>query len=468
MDGEPAISETSVTASEPPYIHILPYELLAEVLLLRVTPPTDTYTSAGVATSVNSVLALSQVCAHWRRVAHGTPRLWLLESFPIFTRSLPERKPRVAFTATEMFLERSAPLPVSIVYSPTLLAGKIRPIPPMMDLICRVAPRWKSFMWESQMTAPEPDIFMRVPSGRLGNLEKVELRLGNLEVWETPAAFSSAPRLRDVTISMLPVTSAIIPMPWAQITRLSLKYLSPQVCLDIIVCCPNVVSVTLNTRQWRQPDTPLITERVCLSKLQDLEIRMSIWTTGENLAPFLQRLQLPALQSLFLWAMIDPVADPFMSPNTRDFISFLNQSPNLSSLSIDSFFSAEEMSDILQYIPSLTTLDFSGGVIKDHFLAALQYSETDSVPLVPKLERLHLEDSGDYTESSVLDMIRSRWWSDDELLAMPPTAVARFKSMELWVRPGNELPPYQKTSKFYEAVNLYREQGLELLGEGFD
>jgi hypothetical protein len=445
-------------------IHILrlPYELLAEIFLLVLEPPTE---DRPVAACVDSILALSQVCAHWRRVAHNTPRLWLLASFPIFA-SGPETT-RMAFTATEMFLRRSAPLPVSIVYPPASESHlfNLKSIPQTMDALSHVAHRWKNFIWESEMAAAEVDILMRIPSGRLDNLERLAMKLSNRGKWDRPTVFSSTPRLRDVTIFMSDATSDILPMPWAQLAQLSLRSAPPQLCLDVLVRCLNVVSVSLDARRWQDRDLPVMSEPICLAHLEHLDIRITPSPSGESFAPFLQCLRLPTLKSLSLWMPIDRHPGWFISPFILDLISFLRRSPDLDILATDCIW-AEEMPGVLQHTPSLTTLSFEGE-IDDNFLATLHYSETDSVPLVPKLERLYLEDASwrDYEESSLLNILRSRWWSDDELLAMPPPAVARLKCVELWMRSANEP---EKTPEFYETVDLYRGQGLELLGDGFD
>ncbi|KAJ6465126.1 hypothetical protein DFH09DRAFT_957421 [Mycena vulgaris] len=95
---------------QPSSIHILPYELLAAILVLARN---HVELKRG-SDSVDEVLVLCQVCAHWREVAHNTPPLWILDNFPITTEK--EGRTRVSFTATEMFLARSAPPPISITF----------------------------------------------------------------------------------------------------------------------------------------------------------------------------------------------------------------------------------------------------------------------------------------------------------------------------------------------------------------
>jgi len=76
---------------------------------------------------------------------------------------------------------------------------------------------------------------------------------------------------------------------------------------------------------------------------------------------------------------------------------------------------SEDIPLILQHTPNFIDLEFSNSQVDNDFFAALRYSETDAAPLVPKLETFVLYDVGeDFTEESFADMVRSRWWSDDD------------------------------------------------------
>ncbi|KAJ7705373.1 hypothetical protein B0H17DRAFT_1175257 [Mycena rosella] len=442
-------------------IQAIPYELLAEIMFFALAPRTDgQYMSVSVC--VNNVLALCQVCAYWRAVAQNTPRLWTLDSFPILITN--GGVGRMATKATEMFLQRSAPLPISIEIVPGLRMCRSYDLPAILDTLIRVAHRWKSFTLASDIPESELAALKRIPAGRLDGLDKLELLFRTREMWGGPEldVFSSAPRLRDVTITVWNTSSINLPMPWGQLTQLTLAYDSPQLCLDILGRCPNLVSVRLRTKQWQEEDVILGAETVSLPHLKTLDITIAIWTMGQHLTPFLHRLKLSALTYLCLSIQLasPESADWYISWFAPALIYFLTRAPNLEFL-YSNRLDAEDMPDILQHTPCMTRLSFAESPVYDEFFAALRYSATDPAPLVPGLETLELADVGeDWNESSLLEMIRSRWWSDDELLAMPtPPAVARLKHV-LWY--SGDFPSW--TPEFTKTLAAYEVQGLKLTG----
>ncbi|KAJ7292786.1 hypothetical protein C8J57DRAFT_6894 [Mycena rebaudengoi] len=443
---------------QPSPIHLLPYELLAEILILALAR--DAYERPW--SSAKEVMALCRVCTFWREVARNTPELWILDHFPITS---PGRDQPISVPATQLFLEQSAPLLISVSIS-AIMCLKTLDLPQRLETLKPFVSRWKSFSMNSESAEDEVAELARIPAANLDNLQTLDLTLhtrSHLRVWECPEldAFKSAPRLRRVTLDLKGETSRIMPMPWAQLTRISLKHDLPQACLDVLACCKSLVSFNLTTKQWPEEDVPDI-RNIFLPHLERLTIFLLIWSTGEHVTPFLQSLELPALKSFSLTVTLQlPVADEwFISSFTPELIHFLTRAPNLEHLTTDSLF-AEEMPEILLHTPSLTELSFSDDNIDDHFFAALQHVESDLVHLVPKLERLILIDVGkDFDESYFADMIRSRWWSDDELLAMSaPPGVVRLRSVEYI---NHMLAPGTFSEEFDKKMELHRSQGLEL------
>ncbi|KAJ7465316.1 hypothetical protein FB451DRAFT_434486 [Mycena latifolia] len=453
-----ALAELEVP--ETPSIHTIPYELLAKILIFALTPRADPKYGGTKVASVDDVLVLCQVCGRWRKVARNTPQLWVADKFP----KIVPKDWKVSFGTTEMFLERSAPLPISINLYPT--ATKYRTygpdLPAILDTLSSAAHRWKSFTMYTADAETDTVALARIPADKLDSLKRLVLTLhnsSNRETWDCPelTVFLPAPRLRDVRIDVRNATSNFLLLPWAQLTRLFLTYDSPQSCLDILVCCSNVVSVDLHTRQWKEEDDIGITRPVCLAHLEVLAIDMIIWEMGEHLAPFLERFKLPALKSLSLsLGLALPIDyDWWISWLTPALIPFLMQSPNLERLYTNDCLYPEDIRDILQHTPSLTKLVFTETSINDDFFAALRYSETEQ--LAPKLETVELLNVGsEFEESSIAEMIESRWWPDDEPLA--PAGVARLKRVQL----QNEYdPPWNFSEEFKEKMRAYRSQGLE-------
>ncbi|KAJ7665351.1 hypothetical protein DFH06DRAFT_1187072 [Mycena polygramma] len=454
--------EGEVLPQPAPPIHMIPVELLAEIMALSLTPCIGKQ-GYEIPSTTADVLVLCRVCSFWRQVASTTPRLWVVQSFPMVQR-------RVTSSAgTELFLKRSAQLPISVYVDPPMYCRQHIELPPM---VINAAPRWKTFqMLYDGGTAPLDAIALaQIRPGSLIKLEKVVLKWGTPKTWPGPEldVFMSAPRLRDVTLQ-LPRLTNILPMPWAQLTRLSLSYESPQACLEVLVQCRSLVSAHFKTEQWLESDSP-IGGTGFLGHLEELNIDMHIRSTGEHLGPFLRRLRLPNLKALSLSLHLFPWVDEyFVSWITPALAFFLTRSPNLDRLELNDLYLAEAdvVPDILQLTPNLTSFALGNGPVDDDFFDALRYAETDVATLVPKLEKLSLigvGDSMDFEEASFAQMMRSRWWSDDERLAMPnPPRVARMKCLTFW----DEDIQYNGTTTLFttemiDTMEAYQSQGLDL------
>ncbi|KAJ6486133.1 hypothetical protein C8R47DRAFT_529913 [Mycena vitilis] len=272
------------------------------------------------------VLALCQVCSFWRQAASNTPGLWLVESFPLMV-STPKA---MSSFWTEIFLDCSAPLLISVSIYPSLHLQRSIELPPV---VISAARRWKTFEMIYDNATGKLDVvaLAQIQPGSLINLENLTLKWHSPEIWQGPELdiFLSAPRLRDVTLDVPPLTN-IPPMPWDQLTRLSLRYDAPQVCLDLLVQCRNLVSAEINAEQWRESDSPphtALAGGITLAHLEELDIRIRICSTGEHLGPFLRRLRPPTLSSLTLTLQVRDDADYFIAWIAPALVSFLSQAP---------------------------------------------------------------------------------------------------------------------------------------------
>ncbi|KAJ7750189.1 hypothetical protein B0H16DRAFT_1549775 [Mycena metata] len=463
-------SEGSVLKQTAP-IYTLAWELLAEIMLLTLTPRIDSnignrrwmrrYPSPATA---KDVLVLCRVCSHWRTVALNTPRLWATITLPIMN---PKNIQEVASLLTNMFLERSAPFPVSIQFYPIFSANETITVPPMVTSACN---RWKTFVVGCDMDEFDVASLARIPLNGLNNLERLQLQWSMPVTWNGSEldVFSSAPRLRDVTIRVPLATSNTLSIPWAQLRHLSLTYMSPQVCLDALASCQNLVSGRFITEQWPElhfPGDSDVARPALLAYLTELEIHTYIWTTGEHLGPFLRRFSLPALKKLTLSLSLEvsPDDEHFISRLTPTLTSLLHSSPNLQYLQLRGCIDAEDMPDVLQRTRNLTELVFRDSQVNDDFFAALTYSR--STPLVPKLETMTLIDIGiAFDETSFGGMISSRWWSYEEPFAMvAPPGVARLRRLKF----RNDIPYPEDTKDFSldfrRTMQQYSSQGFEFV-----
>ncbi|KAJ7361294.1 hypothetical protein DFH08DRAFT_370126 [Mycena albidolilacea] len=265
-----------------PPIHSVPFELFADILVLALILPraTDKFGSR-TSGSLADVLVLCRICSHWRQVGLNTPQLWAQQTFPI---NLHYKKPEIIFlTVTETFLERSALLPISIHFH---IMMKPSEITLLLPALIGAAHRWENLEMHSYKRAEfDPGFLTGIPAGTLANLEKLTLERPRLDAGLD--AFQLAPRLPDVILDLHSGPSSHIPLvSWGQLTHLSLDHNSPQVCLDILVRCTNLVSVHFGTNQWRKEDPPIV-EKCVLKHMEELHVCMAVCATAEHLDPFL-------------------------------------------------------------------------------------------------------------------------------------------------------------------------------------
>ncbi|KAJ7653731.1 hypothetical protein DFH06DRAFT_524976 [Mycena polygramma] len=257
----------------------VPAEILAEIFL-------------HYAALLGPVLTISQVCAHWRQVACTTPRLWTGLLQTRLTRK--KRCSDTYLSTTKTFLERSSPFPIPRMTLP--LANFCDPR--LLDLLFSSAPRWQSLEFCDYFSAR----FRRMPPNTLANLTDVSIRIPRPLENHTSAvsAFLGAPQLCRVNLAV--ESTAHFPMPWAQLTRLTLSEISPQLSLDILLQCTNICEANFRDMEpWAvEPDSaPLVT----LPQLEQLGVYFQEHVDDAiHITPFFTRLELPALAVLNLWA----------------------------------------------------------------------------------------------------------------------------------------------------------------------
>ncbi|KAJ7150341.1 hypothetical protein C8R46DRAFT_1229907 [Mycena filopes] len=370
----------------------LPYELLAEIMVLARTlgPFTKPQLRRFGTSTVHDVLALCQVCSYWRQVAFSTPQLWAGRPLPIILWR-PPGPGRVATLPTEMFLEHSSPLPISISIAPLFMSTTTN----LSPMIAGASHRWKTFKVACDgREDPFDTASLAQISGSLSALEVLMLMWSAPESWDGSElrAFLNAPRLRDVTINIPLVTSNNLSMPWAQLVCLSLTYDSPQMCLDALASCSSLTSAYINTQQWLDSDSPgnSYVGSSLLAHLTELKIIIRIRSNGEHFGPFLRRFNLPGLETLGLqlWERLN--GNPVISQLIPTLTSFLDTCPDLKCLRLSNCVTSGDMGAVLRRTRNLKELDFNNMNVDDDFFAALKRSAP--IPLVPNLESLTLMD----------------------------------------------------------------------------
>ncbi|KAJ7110357.1 hypothetical protein C8R43DRAFT_165574 [Mycena crocata] len=416
----------------------LPVELLRNIFLFTL----DAGNNFG-GSSIKDVLALSQVCCQWRQAALNVPLLWSTR-LPI----LSQKSPGEALAATKVILERSAPIPVPV------FLGLGDDAVPLMDTLFAVPHRWLALTLSTKLLPT----LAQIPEGALTALEALELRGtigGETEPQPNVVVFMLAPRLRHVTLWHAN-TAVSFSLPWSQLTTLALADESPQICLDIIVLCSNLVSATLRMSGWQHSVSLLEPDTVTLQYLTNLEIHISNTSSDEHFAPFLQRLDLPSLTAL---KMYGEYHSGVITWSATAFTLFQKRSPLIEHLQIDHCaLTSEDLQTVVRHSPSLIHLDVfnCSNCIDDAFLASMLYSGPELPPFAPQLEVLWLSSLRcDFEESSLEDMVESRWWTQEEYLLMPsPPIVPRLKDVQY-------TSSRRFSKKFEKRMQVYRTEGLQ-------
>ncbi|KAK7048083.1 hypothetical protein R3P38DRAFT_3617743, partial [Favolaschia claudopus] len=327
----------------------------------------------------------------------------------------------------------------------------------VLDLLLSTAPRWETLEVRDQ-----PFILSalaKLPADTLKQLRTVQLGGGSDGQSEPASAFLCAPLLREITLSIAPRTEDF-PMPWAQLTHLTLTDPRLHICIGILVQCTSLVYAKIDAETDEETGiSSSIEEVVTLPQLQTFFLS----ALGTQIAPCLQSLALPGLTKLMVRHYSSENLQ-WTSAASIVFPQFLRRSQSIQYFSL-SFcdLNSRQLHDILLHLPSLTQLRLFSCeyCIDDFLLGALKYSPDVAVHLVPRLRKLELQSVDDsFTEDVLYSMICSRWWTADDLstLAAPPP-VAPWECMDLWR--GDEC--YSPFSRSFQAkIKQLKAQGFQV------
>ncbi|KAJ7644635.1 hypothetical protein FB45DRAFT_1053342 [Roridomyces roridus] len=373
-------------------IRKLPVELLTEIFLLAVGSKKEWLIHA---------LVVSQVCAHWRRVACATPQLWNGEI------ALNLTKPRsdVYLATTKTFFERSTPLSI-----PVLLENEPVEASPLAEYIYSLAPRWKASTW-TQSTSSR---LSALPWGVLNSLEIVHLtRCTDVPSSSPIDVFLSAQRLRDAALDLR--SMGYFRMPWSQLTSLKIfeaggEPKPAQLFLDMLSQCTNIVDVHFSKMVPYAEDAASSAPIIHLPRLQKLAL---IFTSGD-VTPFFSRLALPGLKALQLYGS-------FAQWSSEVFAQFQRRSPNVNKLSLVGVrLTSDRTVSLLKECTHLVDIDlahsFHDAASISFAVDFLRYDNT-AAPSAPQLRRFSIHDGWvtSVDEAVWKKMILSRWWTDQQL-----------------------------------------------------
>ncbi|KAJ7682285.1 hypothetical protein DFH06DRAFT_1160752 [Mycena polygramma] len=143
----------------------LPIELLAHIFHLVVPPEAISEEDEdNTDWIIEGALTVSQVCRHWRRIAHGTPCLWV-DGFRLSATQDPDLA-LDDLEQTTAWLERSHPLPITIYFPPDaanvygVLSGT-----GVFGALLSTARRWRTIVWDMPSLLPLCDPHQDLLSG---------------------------------------------------------------------------------------------------------------------------------------------------------------------------------------------------------------------------------------------------------------------------------------------------------------
>ncbi|KAJ7682289.1 hypothetical protein DFH06DRAFT_291582 [Mycena polygramma] len=442
----------------------LPTELLAHIFLFVIPPEAiSEWDEDNVDDIIEGALTVSQVCRHWRRIAHGTPQLWV-EGFRLSA----SQNADLALEQTTAWLERSRPLPITICFRDVANGGVDFVGTGVPGALLSTAGRWKRIVWTIPSLIPLCDL---PSSGSLERLERFTIETRNLEMPPREIVLS-APLLRRVRISVCREDGrqgnllALLRLPWRQLTHILLgDDFTLNECGAIVAQCINVLSITIYACQGWGGVLPTTTIAV-LPFLKELEI----YVCDEDgpisgIAHFLGRLALPALRVLGLTIEDQPEETIW---DVRKFSDFQDRSPSIEKIELKLLrcsINADHLIPLLRHSPALTELVLGRCHIDDAFVRALRVNANDDQVLAPSLMKLDLRDFGDGPSDDALEvMVKSRWCPESLAASQYAAPGIHFTCIQEVVlsRRHSRDGENSISAELRESLGPLQEQGLHL------
>ncbi|KAK7061219.1 F-box domain-containing protein [Favolaschia claudopus] len=436
-------------------IRTLPVEILSEIFLHTLGEATQYGNS-----HIRAAYRVSHVCSEWRHVAATTAQLWTGPITLYFDRTWTEPEDATYAAGLREWLARSAS--VSIPFTLQLPWVNLQNSMNLRTLeeVVHVASRWRSL----QFNGPGHRALSFLGQFKSDSL----LCLEELELWTTTQdeemvdptniqCFSAAPKLRKLSIN----ASCRVPMPWAQLTALTLRSISTSDALaNILNRCPTLVHADINLPKWELPAGGI--DLIVLNHLRTLVLNFV--EDGPLAMGFVAHLCVPVLDDLRLYFDIGLE----QNWDEESFTTFQSRSPSITRLDLEIpdgtlHISSHAFRNVFLHTPLLSHLK----IFVEHFcdvalLELLTYTDSDAQPLVPHLCSVKFTDTQfGIVGDALASMIRSRWWTDEELVSRPsPPAVARWSEVNLTgdCRSGRK----EISQSFRDSINALCSSGLQI------
>lgn len=465
-----------------PFRHI-PSELLTEIFEHFLAPCKEAKTQKDSLDTLtrrrDNPLVLTHVCAFWRKVAFNTPTLWTELKMAFVAEKVTDH----SIAALKSFLSHSRPYPISLAL--TIREEYVSHEERLLEGLFPSFDRLKHLTLDIHFEAYKPLLGEFPPSVSMPLLESVDLRgaeepLSFMEGHTSliqQSIFSNAPNLRRAVVydrEVRPGASSKrfkvlhkLDLPWSQLTELSTgdifedmratRILFSQ-CTSLEKCdLGKVPGLELTDGVLAWP----MNEPVIFPNLRDLTIILNYEDDRTRGCVFFQPFRMPSLQKLDITAEVR-----YNMYDGSEYIPclFAHSGSSLTHISLTTVrFPRDQITAIFQCTPSLVSFSCSRSrvALQDSFFEALTYKgSSGSPPLVPDLRALSFKGYAmlvDVSSDAVMDMVRSRWWTDEEYAVMKPP-VARWTRIAI-LSDGKKL----KMSEEQKAeLERWQEEGLDI------
>ncbi|KAG7095801.1 hypothetical protein E1B28_006501 [Marasmius oreades] len=356
---------------------------------------------------------LTQVCSRWRSISLGCPRLW--ENVVLHAPSL-KRPIRGRIQMLQAHIDRAGNLPLRVRLHSEYDRKEDRDV---VDILVIHSLRWRVLDLKVPVTLFK---MMRPISGRLPQLQKLQIYAQNYHAEDVSFMFRNTPALQDIRLVVTPFYDIYPTFPYHQLLRLMGSF-NVELALSILQQTGKLVDCKFLVYQ-RESFVRMPSCVIRMSNLRTLDLRL------ERNYKFLNKLDLPSLEELHLQSIERARGADFHEELLRPtplLELIARSSPPIQELCIrDSYWSEDEFISLLLVIPAVRKLELS---IVQHMLdlSSLIFDpDHASLPLVPMLSELSLEVHSQLNADGLLDMIESRYRTGP-LSSVPPPIVGRLQ-----------------------------------------
>ncbi|KAJ7074056.1 hypothetical protein C8F01DRAFT_6752 [Mycena amicta] len=266
----------------------LPNEIVSEIFIQYI----PTYPACPPLLGDGSPTKLAQICRIWREIAHATPALW--RSITLFSSASFPDVTELQLVTAQTWLERSSALPLSIWMGSQAHSGRLHD--KALDHFLAHRARWEY----ATLLIPDnsPSNHAICLEGSMPILLELDLRFDSVSRLGTLIGSLEAPRLSTAFLDCCVLEHVeLLPtlLPWSQLTKLLLHYVTPETAAMILCETPNLVHCRLEFVTGDASGIRILS----LPRLEILIIRSDLSSSAE-IYDFLLAFRAPALKGLHI------------------------------------------------------------------------------------------------------------------------------------------------------------------------